>query len=303
MVLYDIYRQPEVKTFKTSVCTKATLFYILCCSITIISPLLIVFRSQGLWIKHGVYREQPNVLFKHELLVILETSDGVLAWSTNPSFNLLMEKFVRVPLVKSRENDDNYDGIKDDLELSIITPLQNTEHVHGVTVITTFDYRLHRHCKLVMEGAALVQHNSILPLAALHVIGDLTLQQRWPLPNTGRHYIYNTSVFPLDNHPENWRINNIVTKYWQRNITTRMENQYIVHHGGATNNFEISMHIKYSEQLVTYIPGFWFVIKWAWIQYLAVLVIIIYFISLIKQWVFENQIVSTWIELPKRKLM
>lgn len=47
MVLYDVYKRPLVIVHKTSVCSKATLFLILCVLLTVISPFLIVYRSQG----------------------------------------------------------------------------------------------------------------------------------------------------------------------------------------------------------------------------------------------------------------
>ncbi|CAL4071839.1 unnamed protein product, partial [Meganyctiphanes norvegica] len=251
----------ELVVFQAQINQKERGFDLQCNIILIHSDLRALMYRLGLWIKQSEYREQPNVLFKHELLLLLETSDGVLAWSTKPSFNLLMEKKLRVPFIKSRENDDNYDGIKDDLDFSISIPLQNTEDVHSITVITTFDYRLHRHCKLILEGAVLIQHNSVMPLAALHVMGDLSLHQRWPLPNSGRHSIYNTSVLPYDNEPENWRINSILEKYWQRNPAKKGQQNFILHQNSVSemNKFIINIRGRSSEKVSIYWDVFWLI--------------------------------------------
>ena len=60
--------------------------------------------SIGFWQKVDTYEEQPDVHFKHELVVILETDDPgkVIGWSTLNSFNQLLHDQVRVPLIKVR---------------------------------------------------------------------------------------------------------------------------------------------------------------------------------------------------------
>jgi len=43
----------------------------------------------------------------------------------------------------------------------------------------------------------------------------------------------------------------------------------------------------------TYTPGFWQLIKFAWVQYLAVLVVFWWVLSHVQSFVFENQIILT----------
>lgn len=40
-------------------------------------------------------REQPDVHFKHEVLLTLSTQQGPLVWSTFPTFNTLMARHLR----------------------------------------------------------------------------------------------------------------------------------------------------------------------------------------------------------------
>lgn len=42
-----------------------------------------------------------------------------------------------------------------------------------------------------------------------------------------------------------------------------------------------------------YRPGFWQLIKMAWIQYLAILFIFLFLFDRVKRFVFENQVVTT----------
>lgn len=43
----------------------------------------------------------------------------------------------------------------------------------------------------------------------------------------------------------------------------------------------------------TYAPGFWQLIKFAWVQYLAVLVMFWWVLSYVQSFVFENQVILT----------
>lgn len=47
MAFYEVYSHPALIRYKTSVCTKATLFLVVVLCLTYIPPLLIAYRSQG----------------------------------------------------------------------------------------------------------------------------------------------------------------------------------------------------------------------------------------------------------------
>ncbi|XP_071513488.1 transmembrane protein 231 [Panulirus ornatus] len=301
MGLYVVYHRPQNIFYKTSLCSKATLFSVVTFVVTAITPLLIVYRSHGLWIKEAEFREQADIRFKHQVLMLTDTSLGPVVWSTNPAFNSLMKNYLRVPLIKSHEIDKNHDGVLEGLDLTVTLPLLNTELVYGTTLLVTFDYRLHHMCEAVLEGLGFLQHSSGIPLSAVYFSADLTLHQRFPLPYSGIHSLYNTSVLPsVYSSAKDWKLHHILSNYWKRNLTTRFTNTYTSLQTGESDSFIVSLQVHYPEQSILYIPGFWFVIKWAWIQYLSVLVIVLYIISLLKEWVFQNQIVSTWVEAPQK---
>lgn len=47
MAFYEVYSHPALIRYKTSVCTKATLFLVVVLCLTYIPPLLVAYRSQG----------------------------------------------------------------------------------------------------------------------------------------------------------------------------------------------------------------------------------------------------------------
>ena len=56
----------------------------------------------------------------------------------------------------------------------------------------------------------------------------------------------------------------------------------------------INVSINYPEVPVEYAPSFWNTIKWAWIQYVAILLIFTYLIGKIKDVAFTHQIIPSW---------
>ena len=58
------------------------------------------FTTLGFWKKIDVYREQPDVHYEYELVLLLETDSGNLGWSTYHGYNELMQERARGPTLK-----------------------------------------------------------------------------------------------------------------------------------------------------------------------------------------------------------
>uniref|UniRef100_A0A0P4W292 Transmembrane protein 231 n=1 Tax=Scylla olivacea TaxID=85551 RepID=A0A0P4W292_SCYOL len=298
--MWVVHQQPYAIYHKAAVCSKATCFSFLIFLVTLVTPLVLVYRSQGLWVREVYQREQPDVRFKHEVLLTLNTQEGPLVWSTFPSFNTRMARHLRVSFLQSHEEDKDHDGMQDKLELEVSVPLFPKEMVYGVTLTLTFYYVLHQN-QVVLEGLAHMQHQSGVPLAGISTWGDLTLNQRHPLPSTGIYNIYDIPAFPTSiSSAADWRLDSILANYWERNITTRVSNSYSVEQTGAGGDtFTLRLHLHYPPQQIWIIPSLAFLLKSAWIQYLSVLVLVAYLTSCIKHWVFSSRLLPAWIHYPQ----
>ncbi|TKS74075.1 Transmembrane protein 231 [Collichthys lucidus] len=184
MAFYEVYSHPALVRYKTSVCTKATLFLFVVLCLTYIPPLLVAYRSQGFWIKRSTYEEQPVVRFQYQTLLVASTSTqgDYVAWSTFPHLNSMLGSNLRIPAVSVREEDQNQDGKLDLLIFELQLPLKPDEQVYSVQLLLTFSYQLFRMSTVAMQSLAYVQHSSSVPGAKLFISGDLRLQQRTPLP-------------------------------------------------------------------------------------------------------------------------
>ncbi|XP_059987998.1 transmembrane protein 231 [Lagenorhynchus albirostris] len=299
MALYELFSHPVERGYRAGLCSKAALFLMLSAALTYIPPLLVAFRSHGFWLKRSSYEEQPTVRFQHQVLLVAllgPEHGGFLAWSTFPAFNRLQGDHLRVPLVSTREEDRNQDGKMDMLHFKLELPLQSTEHVLGVQLILTFSYQLHRMSTFVMQSMAFFQSSFAVPGSQLYVNGDLRLQQKQPLSHRGLDVRYNVSVINgTSPFAHDYDLTHIVAAYQERNVTTILTDPNPIWLVGraAEAPFVIKAVIRYPMEVISYLPGFWEMIKFAWIQYVSILLIFLWVFERIKRFVFQNQVVTT----------
>ncbi|XP_028333667.1 transmembrane protein 231 isoform X1 [Physeter macrocephalus] len=309
MALYELFSHPVERGYRAGLCSKAALFLMLSAALTYIPPLLVAFRSHGFWLKRSSYEEQPTVRFQHQVLLVAllgPEHGGFLAWSTFPAFNRLQGDHLRVPLVSTREEDRNQDGKMDMLHFKLELPLQSTEHVLGVQLILTFSYQLHRMSTFVMQSMAFFQSSFAVPGSQLYVNGDLRLQQKQPLSYGGLDVRYNVSVINgTSPFAHDYDLTHIVAAYQERNgvlkcgiclrVTTILTDPNPIWLVGraAEAPFVINAVIRYPMEVISYLPGFWEMIKFAWIQYVSILLIFLWVFERIKRFVFQNQVVTT----------
>ncbi|XP_037623344.1 transmembrane protein 231 isoform X2 [Sebastes umbrosus] len=257
-----------------------------------------LIRSQGFWIKRSTYEEQPVVRFQYQTVLVAATSTqgDYVAWSTFPHLNNMLGANLRIPAISVREEDQNQDGKMDLLIFQLQLPLQPEEQVYSVQLLLTFSYKLFRMSTVVMQSLAYVQHSSSVPGAKLFISGDLKLLQRTPLPHRGLYNIYNVSVIDGSSpFASAYDLDNILRSYQNRNLTTVLSCPMPVWTVGraAGSPFQLNAEIRYPMEVISYRPGFWETIKFAWIQYVSVLLIFLWVFERIQKFVFQNQVLTT----------
>eukprot|EP00795_Rhopilema_esculentum_P001872 gene1872-16371_t len=205
-------------------------------------------------------------------------------------------KLPRNSEIDSYEVDDNRDGKNDKLNFEIQVPIKGAENIHSIQILLFFDYKLHRFASVQMESMAYVHYSSPLSGAEFSTEGDLALKQNFPLPHNSVYTVYNVPIVKNSSMSiEDYELRRIFTSYKSRNISTDYISNYPVWKAGrnAESQFVIKGIIHYPEETILYRPGFWQLIKVAWIQYLAVLFIFLFVFGAVRRLIFENQIVLT----------
>ncbi|XP_071424015.1 transmembrane protein 231 isoform X2 [Pithys albifrons albifrons] len=253
----ELFSHPALYTrYRAGLCSAAAVALLLITALTYVPPLLVAYRTHGFWLKQSTYLEQPTVRFRYEVLLVATIGPGpgsFLAWSTFPAFNRLQEDRLRVPLLSR---------------------------------MSTF----------VMQSMAFLQFFSPVPGSQLYMNGDLKLNQRQLLNHCGLDTRYNVSVVNgTSPFASDYDLTNIIAAYWDRNVTTVFSDPSPVWMTGRSTDtpFIINATIHYPVEVILYQPGFWEIIKFAWIQYVSILLIFLWVFGRIKMFLFQNQVLTT----------
>ncbi|CAH1397242.1 unnamed protein product [Nezara viridula] len=291
MVQYVIFSESLRCYYKTSICSKATIVIFIINMFTFFVPFLLAYKTQGLWQKTDHYREQPEVHFKYDYFVLLEADkiEKPVICTTFPSLVYVTEVYDTCRSIKVREEDHNKDGLNDKIIFEVEADLDTYENVYAVTVILIFNYKLHSYSQFQMESAGWIECHSPFGGAKLHVTTDLRLRQRQPLRHKGRDLRFNTTL----SMESELGLSSFLQAYAERNVTTRLDNIYSTWTRGkaAGDPFKFSLGINIPEETILYTPGFWQIIKMAWVQYLSLLYLSILVSRRVKHFILDNRLV------------
>ena len=63
-------------------------------------------------LRSATYREQPKIHFRHEVIMLADlATGGQVGLATFNTVNDFLVENVRIPVIKSREEDNNNDGV------------------------------------------------------------------------------------------------------------------------------------------------------------------------------------------------
>ena len=172
MAVFDVFTQPVLYRYKSTLCSKATVVLLITSIFAVILPLIISYRSSGFWLKSDFYLEQPDVTFTHDYLLVLQTNFPHAPIQCRAQFRAT-DTIQRHCLFKSYGKDANRDGKVDQLSVDIRVPLFNNESVYSVTLVLTLDFRISNVCRFRMQSLLPLQYVSALPGANLNVAADL----------------------------------------------------------------------------------------------------------------------------------
>lgn len=107
MTSYNFLSQSVIVSYKAKLFSIAAFIYVIGLILNILLPLIVVYRSDGLWKKEDIIHEQPNVEFKHQLIAVLESrneseplSNNLIFWSTFLDLNNVFDNNqYRIPTI------------------------------------------------------------------------------------------------------------------------------------------------------------------------------------------------------------
>ena len=142
----EVFQEPIRRKYYCRHFSCAYLFFLLTVAVGVILPFFLAYGSYGFWIKDGKYFEQPNVRYKYKFLTQLAGEDPAgdpfqVFYSSVAQINTLRSG-VRIPTVRTREVDNNVDGLVDGLNFEYKMPIRAGEKVKSVSTLIFFEYQL-----------------------------------------------------------------------------------------------------------------------------------------------------------------
>lgn len=294
MAVYEVFTQHVTYKYKTTLCSKATIVLVVCSVLATFVPLLISYRSNGFWLKTDTFQEQPDIKFSHDYLLVLQTDVPHNSIQCRAQFTLT-DNFQRHCLFKSHEEDVNHDGKVDFINVNMQVPLLKNESVYSVSLIFTIDFHISSIVQLEMKSLVPFQYVGALPGASLDAIADLKFIQKKPVDYRIAESIFRSPLLLSDKS-----LKDLFFTYSQRNYSTTLINSYSVWALGRDleKAFDVKLRIAVPDISIVYRPGFWQVIKWAWIQYVSIFIIVYRFLQVLQEYIFSNQLVPTYKLVP-----
>lgn len=286
--------------------------YCVSVAVLVVVPFLLAFASQSFWTKQKWYFDQPEVAFQHRLVLHVEgegtVSPFAWAWTTSPALNDLLGSNLVVPSIKSRAEDTNGDGYSDAFTFTVSFSTASAEQqqaVRRVRLVAFFDYKLHGDAKLSMDALAIVDASSAMPASALTVSGDLVFRQRQAL-HVGSGYAKPYTASPIWDESKGYAaidFADLVAQYSQRNFTTEVHAPYPMWksnlaygsttYGVQDTTFTATVTLKVPPTVVLATPSTSEMLKFAWMQYLAMLVVVWVLVRYARIFIFGQKLVAS----------
>lgn len=292
--------------FRRYLARRTSAAYCFTCTVTLCSialPLVLAYVSHSFWLKQNTFMAQPDVAFKHQALLHLTGSniDTNILWSTSPQLNeqIFETQRLRSTSMMVTTEDSNGDGKVDVFEINFKVHLQPGDNILSASVILFFSYFL-QELSWEVDSVAFLQMQTSILASELHVSGDLKLKQRTPFRGATMQL---TPLLDLDavHSIEQVLLHQLVPSYFARNESTQFQVDLPIWLGGSSDIFQIHLHVRVPQQSISYVPSVIEVVKVAWIQYLSLLVVATWLAKLLKEFVFQKQLLHTHMQMPHWK--
>uniref|UniRef100_A0A7S0WWC3 Transmembrane protein 231 n=1 Tax=Pyramimonas obovata TaxID=1411642 RepID=A0A7S0WWC3_9CHLO len=302
--MVQVYEEPYAKRHYAGRFTPAYCFP--CCSslIFIIVAFVIALSTGQLWIKSHTFLHQPDVKFTYEMLVVMETNvpGQEKVWSTVDRINTLYHEKVAAVDVQATEQDINYDGKTDIIDVLVTS--RGVTPVHSVKLLMGFDYSVEGEADLDMRTLAYLTHSSALPGSALYVDGDLRLKQREPLTAGSSNNAYEgVQGSPFADFVQSadgtsgiatLGLNGIFNRYLFRNETTYYDYSYPVWKAGSGDVFEVRARVRVpSHENIVFRPAPLTIAKFGWVQVFAIIYPLLWLLRKAEWVIFHYRVLQT----------
>jgi Carbohydrate (N-acetylglucosamine 6-O) sulfotransferase 5. len=221
------------------------------------------------------------------------TTPSLKVFSSLGQINDMYFESLSPMLITSSLIDTNFDNLADFYDFNI-TVYTSPANVRNIKILSFYDYSIKSRIKMDMVGLAYVDISTPCGASFVYIDGELNIKQVLPLkPTSVIRADYNSSVLSLTSAADNF-LPLLLLRYNNRNETTIYNYQSLVLPVGSNEYSTISMKVRVPpNQEYEYSPGFLEVMKFAWVQYISLLIPVGYLIYRFAGFIYRNQILES----------
>ncbi|CAH2239918.1 transmembrane protein 231 [Pararge aegeria] len=306
MALYKTFSYSVEVQYKSRLLSKATLFTLSTTLLTIILPFIVAYRSRGFWLKSSYFYEHPLVHTTYDYLLIAETDDpgvNIICGDTSALDGDRAGDEENCVEVQIQEDDMNQDGKNDVLKFHAHLIVPKNRMISSIILILGIDFKICNVCPLQMQSLAVVTKEFNGQPNAFKSYGQLQIRQMKHLSCLQNilDTSYNSSLFNHEGYSTKNIVDFILEEYLRREVTTLVNPTYSRTQNGRTGTMDLNIILQISEMEFRYTPSLLQELKWAWPQYLSLLLIIYWLFERIRKFVFSNRLLMAWEIIPWRK--
>uniref|UniRef100_A0AC34QUG8 Transmembrane protein 231 n=1 Tax=Panagrolaimus sp. JU765 TaxID=591449 RepID=A0AC34QUG8_9BILA len=322
MTLTIVHEEFITRTYKASKCSAAYFWRCLSWLLSLSMPLIICIVTQGLWKKTNTYLEQPRIEFTKKGLFFvanfLETEEYFF-WSSFQELNDADPGRLIMPIIETQNFDHNDDGIVDEMTIDVTLNLPNsTFQIRNAFYYLEFKVILDYRSVIEMTVPIIGSINSQYRTSASHVLGDLKVIQKRPLPSHGNYFFNatnkenenttmifgnNTNMIFLDQSIFQYYPQELYQQDLLRNYTLGLYSKHEYNQPFTSSDdlsiFTFYFHFLIREQELTYRTSAMELLKWFWLQYFSFFVMIKVVLRICSSFLYENQIFPTLVFVDK----
>ncbi|KAF8564381.1 hypothetical protein P879_07416 [Paragonimus westermani] len=286
-----LYKFPELRRYNAPLTSTASLLNTLIVMfISITVPVLLVYFSYGFYIETYTYYERPSLQFAGKLIAQIQTDKNHIYFTSMTELaSQNVGKGYLIPTMSYEQSDDS-----SELRVAVRMSIPKAQSVYAISMILLFETGLYKYAVLESQVPVLLSVSLPGPSSGLQFIGDLILKQNEILPTIGTmkpQRAYETADLSLT--PK--QLISKLKDNSNRTVFCDVEHRLLYWQPMNTQTVEfttnLSFRLPYSR--ISVYPGFWFTVKFAWIQYLTVALPFLYAGERLRVLVYGNQLVTT----------
>eukprot|EP01086_Lenisia_limosa_P002764 TRINITY_DN16778_c0_g1_i1.p1 TRINITY_DN16778_c0_g1~~TRINITY_DN16778_c0_g1_i1.p1 ORF type:complete len:313 (-),score=45.33 TRINITY_DN16778_c0_g1_i1:8-946(-) len=307
MGLWCVHQKPLTLLYKAHYLSSSSFISILITCAVVILPLVFAYMTNAFFKQTETYREQPEMEWTQDVYVELCHSSGCILASSVATFASAAGGDYRPATFKTSVEDLDHDGTADLMHLTAAVPIQTSESIVSAHLVAGVRLSAFDNVRLVLQGIV-----SVLGAGAagssMKSFGSIDLIQTSSLPFVGvytdmDYSVVNTTSF---RSVSDTTFDRFFEAEMARNETITVRNQKTVwktQTRAAASVFTIEAAFKVPSLNLVYRPNYAEVLKFAWLQYLGMLVIVYTVANVLRYILFDCRILPTLIRMEEPQVV